>query len=175
MECQLMLLSAAGSELSFRERCRLRFAPRTVWRNFADHTPAWRTPARLVRFLRPVRSPSACMPVPQPQLHPLRLHPGDRVRIKSAEEIRSTLDANGRSEGLGYIPLVMDGFCGRHAVVYKTVDRFFDERQWRLLRLRNVVILEGIYCEPPIDAPREYAGCNRTCFLFWKEAWLQRA
>ena len=45
----------------------------------------------------------------------------------------------------------------------------------RMLRIRNTVILDEVYCEPPADGSDDYAGCHRTCFLFWKEAWLERA
>ena len=68
----------------------------------------------------------------------------------------------------------MADHCGQEYVVGKRVRRFFDERTRRLLKLRNVVILDGVYCEPPRGDFHDYAGCDRTCFFFWKEAWLER-
>ncbi len=43
-----------------------------------------------------------------------------------------------------------------------------------LIQDKDVVILEGVHCEPPPDIGEDWAGCKRTCFLFWKEAWLER-
>lgn len=105
---------------------------------------------------------------------PLGLKPGERVRVKSREEIRATLDERYRLEGMAYIPAVMDSFCGRSFTVRKRVTRFFDERNWRMLRVKNAVILDGSFCEPAETLGCEYAGCQRTCFLFWKEGWLER-
>ncbi len=104
---------------------------------------------------------------------PLRLQEGERVRVKTLEQIRATLDPVGDCEGLGFMP-VQAAFCGREFTVHKRVERFFDERTRRMLRIRNTVILDGVYCEPPADGSDDYSGCHRTCFLFWKEAWLER-
>lgn len=105
---------------------------------------------------------------------PLGLRSGERVRVKSREEIRTTLDEDGRFEGMAYLPAVMDSFCGRSFTVRKEVNRFFDERHWRMMKLKRAVILDGVFCEPPEHLGCAYAGCQRTCFLFWKEGWLDR-
>ena len=60
--------------------------------------------------------------------------------------------------------------CRRHV----RAIRFFDERTRRMLRLRDVVILDEAICAPPLEGAHDYAGCDRTCFFFWKEAWLER-
>lgn len=105
----------------------------------------------------------------------LHLQPGERVRVRPVEEILRTLNDKGRFQGLGYMPAIMNPYCGRIFTVKKRVDRFFDERDWRMRKLRNVVILEDAFCEPRSDGPEDYAGCARTCYVFWKEAWLERA
>lgn len=102
------------------------------------------------------------------------LRPGDRVRVRSFEEIQATLDATSSYRGLGYEPVVMNRYCGGTFVVRKRIDRFFDERRWKMLKVREVVILEGVFCEPPPKSLPVWAGCDRSCFLFWKEAWLER-
>jgi hypothetical protein len=104
----------------------------------------------------------------------LRLEPGELVRIKALGAIQATLDHRGRCNGLPFMSPVQDRFCGGSYRVKKRVDRFFDENRWRLLRLRDVVILEGVFCEPGPEIAEDWAGCRRTCFLFWKEAWLER-
>lgn len=102
------------------------------------------------------------------------LQAGELVRVRSVDEIAKTLDANGRCDGMSYLGIVMNRYAGQSFTVRKRIDYFFDERNWKMLRLRDAVILEGAYCEPPIEAGVAWAGCSRSCFLFWKEAWLER-
>lgn len=111
---------------------------------------------------------------PDPVVPPLRLQEGERVRVKALEQIRATLDPVGDCEGLGFMP-VQAAFCGGEFSVRRRVEYFFDERTRRMLRIRNTVILDGVYCEPPAGGTDDYSGCQRMCFLFWKEAWLERA
>lgn len=104
----------------------------------------------------------------------LRLQAGERVRVKTVMEVARTLDTDGKHKGMTYLPAVMDRFAGRTFTVRKRVDHFFDERNWRMLHLSDSVILDEVFCEPEEHVDCEYAGCQRTCFLFWKEAWLER-
>ena len=106
--------------------------------------------------------------------HDPPLAPGDRVRVRSYEEIEATFDATGTCGGMSFLPVVMQRFCGCTFTVRGRVDRFFDERRWKMLRLRDTVILNDVFCEPPRESDVEWAGCTRSCFLFWKEAWLER-
>ena len=108
----------------------------------------------------------------QPEV--LGLEAGDRVQVKSVEEIAATLDEEGKFEGLAYIPALMDRYCGQTYTVRKRAVRFFDERSWRMVKVKNVVLLDEVFCEPPRHIDCDWAGCDRTCFLFWKEGWLRR-
>jgi hypothetical protein len=105
---------------------------------------------------------------------PLGLQPADLVRVKTYEEIQKTLDENGRCEGCAFT-FAMQQYCGRTFRVHKRINLFFDERSWKMLKTKNMVILEGAYCHSAPDVPLDWAGCDRSCFLFWKEAWLERA
>ena len=104
----------------------------------------------------------------------LGLEPGDRVQVKSVDEIAATLDEEGRFEGLAYIPGLMDQYCGQTYTVRKRVVHFFDERSWRMVKVKNIVLLDEVFCEPPRHIHCDWAACDRTCFLFWKEGWLRR-
>jgi hypothetical protein len=104
---------------------------------------------------------------------PLALQPGERVRVLEWSEILATLDEQSSCQGLGWMS-VMRAFCGTEQTVLRRVERFFDERTRRMLRIRDVVLLEGVHCRPSPNDPEDYAGCARTCLLFWKEAWLER-
>jgi len=172
MECQLQRLPEAGNELGPVERARavIRRAVAALARKAGK---AARDPSLVLERLRPARQPDAA-PRPAPAIPaPLRLEPGERVRVKDLDSIRATLDPVGDCEGLGFMP-VQEAFCGGEYAVRSRVETFFDERTRRMLRIRNTVILDGVFCEPPASGPEDYAGCQRSCFLFWKEAWLER-
>lgn len=95
---------------------------------------------------------------------PLGLQSGDRVRVRSRQEIGLTLDCEGTCPWPGYIPEVMDRFKGGTFSVRGRVERFFDERNQRLMKLRGVVLLDGAFCEPSPDSRSPFAGCSRSCF-----------
>jgi len=171
VDCQLENLPDAGGDLGALARWRLRAA--AVAGSFSRKAGRFiEDPGRLLvkaGFRRPVPSGRHAPHVPPP----LGLKPGERVRVKTLGQIRATLDAVGDCEGLGFMP-VQEAFCGREFIVRKRIERFFDERTRHMLRLRNTVILDGVFCEPSATSAVDYAGCHRTCFLFWKEAWLER-
>ena len=88
----------------------------------------------------------------------LDLQPGEWVEVRSAEEIFDTLDERGKLKGLGF-NLEMIEFCGRRFKVYKRVNRIIMESR----------ALEGVFCDGKL-----HDECDRSCFCFWREAWLKR-
>jgi hypothetical protein len=184
IDCQLKVLPEAGTRLSPADRLTISvrkkasYVVRTARKVAKDPMLLWRKLCRLMRPGSPSRRAGlvadALAGGKQGGLTAPGLKPGDKVRVKAAEQIRDTLDDKGRCQGLGYMADVMDKFCGGTFEVKKSVCLFFDERAQRLCKLKNVVILEGVCCEPPKDLEARWAGCDRACFLFWKEAWLER-
>jgi len=172
MDCQLFQLPEAG-RASTRLAVLAGRLGRGLLRRAGSAARALREPSRISRKLRALAAPASGSASPAPDRRPLDLRPGERVRVRALPEIRTTLDALKRCDGLGFMGL-MAGFCGGTYTVRKRVDRFFDERTRRMLRVRDVVILDDAFCQPPREASGDYAGCDRTCFLFWKEAWLER-
>jgi hypothetical protein len=184
MRCQLQTLGDAANRLTTVEKGLLRLQKIALYLVKASRK-VLRDPTligkKLKRLLSIGRSPPAqCAQASVSEdratkkSRVLGLRPGELVRVKSLEEIQRTLDANSKCEGMAFLQSVMEEFCGGTYRVRKRVDLFFDERRWRLLKLRNVVILDDVYCENPVDGDEDWAGCQRTCFLFWKEAWLER-
>lgn len=96
----------------------------------------------------------------------LNLQPGEVVRVKSESEIRETLDSCGKSRGLAWIPC-MSKYCGRECRVYKRVEKIILESTGEIRKARNTVLLEGVICDG-------LYGCDRSCFPFWREVWLER-
>jgi hypothetical protein len=98
-----------------------------------------------------------------------RLKPGDWVRVKSANEIFATLDANGRHRGLGIVP-EMTRFCGKQFRVFKNVNQICIETTGEIRKIRTpTVLLEGGICDGSF-----HGGCDRSLFIFWREAWLEK-
>lgn len=167
MDCQLEAAAPALEPISPLDRLRVRLA-----RGARKLTVAV---GRAVDAAKDSLIPPEPVAALSPALEPvsLGLQPGERVRVKSRAQIAATLDPGGRHRGLAYVP-AMDRFCGKELTVKKRVSLFFDERTRTQCKVKDVVILEGTYCEPALSEPSAFAGCQRTCFLFWKEAWLER-
>jgi hypothetical protein len=102
---------------------------------------------------------------------PIPLKSGDTVSIASMDEIKQVLDKDGRTEGVWFMP-AMKRYCGFEAKVLKRVNYIFDERAWKMLKCKNMVILEGVICDGEGMFSKE--GCDRSCYFFWKESWLNR-
>ena len=98
----------------------------------------------------------------------MKLHAGDWVQVRSKEEILRTLDKSGRLEGLPFMPQ-MFSYCGRrfrvHSSAYKTCDTV--SGHYRGLQLSDAVHLD-IRCDG-----QAYGGCQASCLIFWKNAWLE--
>lgn len=103
-----------------------------------------------------------------PRGHILRLQPGELVEVKLEKEIEETLDHRGSSKGLLFLPEMRD-YCGKRFKVYKRLERMMIESTGEIRRVKNTVLLEGAMC----DGSRHH-GCGRSCFFFWREAWLRR-
>jgi hypothetical protein len=99
---------------------------------------------------------------------------GDSVIVCSAQEILSTLDANGSLDGLPFMPEMLD-WCGKPFRVLRRVEKTcvdigFPTYPNRRFAADDVVMLEGPRCDG-----HGHDGCKRGCRIFWKEAWLRRA
>lgn len=99
------------------------------------------------------------------------LRAGDRVRVCSAREILSTLDAQGCLEGLPLMPEMLE-FCGQEFTVYRRADKVCDtvNGDGTLRRMRDTVHLAGVRC-----SGSAHGGCQAACLVHWKEAWLEPA
>lgn len=99
----------------------------------------------------------------------LNLRPGEWVEIRTIREIRATLDWDAKRNGLRFIP-EMSKYCGKRFKVYKILNRIVLETTGELRTIRTpTVLLDGVICDG-----RLHGGCDRSCFCFWREAWLRR-
>jgi hypothetical protein len=102
----------------------------------------------------------------------LDLQPGERVRVRSRQEIAETLNANSKNRGL-WFDWEMLPHCGRTYRVGRRVSRLVDERTGNLIEINSDnLILEGVACSGDHSSRRLF--CTRAIYPYWREAWLER-
>jgi hypothetical protein len=99
-----------------------------------------------------------------------RLRAGDLVEVKTPDEIVATLDVEGASDHLPFMPEMLD-YCGRRFRVSRRASTIcFSGPGWaRGFRTDDVVTLESVRC-----SGSAHDGCQKQCVIFWREAWLRR-
>lgn len=103
---------------------------------------------------------------------PLDLKPGDLVRVRNLDEILATLDANNKNRGL-WFDIEMLPSCGRTFRVARRVTRIINEKTGQMIHMAPqspIILLEGVLCRGQF-----HKLCARSEYLFWREAWLERA
>ncbi len=99
---------------------------------------------------------------------PKDLRAGDVVRVRSREEILATLDADGRIDGLPFMPEML-AFAGQELPVSKIAHKTCDTVSWTgIRRLDRTVHLADTRCDGSA-----HGGCQANCLLFWREEWLE--
>jgi hypothetical protein len=99
------------------------------------------------------------------------LQEGDLVEVLPFEDIRKTLDED-MCLGKTLFLEGMKQYCGKRLRVIKKLKTMIDEQSWRMVRLKDSVILENAVCDAKGQYDKE--GCDRCCFYFWKEQWLRK-
>ena len=97
------------------------------------------------------------------------LKKGDLVRVRSKEEIHSTLNHLGQLKGCTFMQ-GMTSYCGTLQRVLKPMNRFVDERDLRVKRCSGLVLLDGVMCQ----GTTEFGQCDRSCLFFWRREWLEK-
>jgi hypothetical protein len=100
---------------------------------------------------------------------PEKLKAGDWVRVRSWEEIQPMLDPFQETSGCAFLE-DMRKYCGTQQRVFKSMERFLDERDYKVKKVRGVILLENVIC----GGTPAFGRCDRSCFLFWREEWLEK-
>ena len=96
-----------------------------------------------------------------------KLKAGDWVEVRSKEEILSTLGKDGCLEGMPFMP-EMFAFCGKRFQVYKRAHKTCDT----VYPVRGRRVEHAVHLETRCNGSA-HGGCQATCLLFWKDAWLK--
>ena len=94
---------------------------------------------------------------------------GDWVRVRSLDEIESTLNHWKQVRGCAFMPEMAE-YCGTTHRVLKPMKSFVDERDLQVKRSNGIILLEGVICKGTSD----FGSCDRACFHFWREEWLEK-
>ena len=101
----------------------------------------------------------------------LGLKPGDVVRVRSKDEIMSTLDAMHKTRGL-WFDREMLPYCGSTHRVIARVQHFINEKSGEMIDLKtDALILDNVVCGG-LDSPGRWF-CPRAIYSWWREDWLE--
>jgi hypothetical protein len=99
-----------------------------------------------------------------------RFKAGDLVELRSPADVLGTLDSEGRTDGLPFMPEML-AYYGRRYRVRARVERACDTITDSSVRqIPDTVVLEDARCDGSF-----HGGCQAGCLIYWKEAWLQQA
>jgi hypothetical protein len=121
---------------------------------------------------QPKRSKTAQTSQPLEAIEPVqpeRLKAGDWVRVRSWEEIQPLLDPFKETRGCAFLE-DMRQYCGTNQRILKSMQRFLDERDYKVKKVNGVILLENVICH----GTAAFGKCDRCCFLFWREEWLEK-
>jgi len=103
---------------------------------------------------------------------PLDLQPGERVRVRSRDEIVATLNTRQRNRGL-WFDVEMVPYCGGEYRVLRRITQIVDERTGKMMRLPgDCIVLDGVVCGGCLSRNRLF--CPRSIYPYWREIWLER-
>ncbi len=153
--CQLQFIDEVGRENSWPVD-KLQFCIRKL---------RWYKKRLLLGLHRPVGQGDASA------LSPLAIGIGDRVRVRSRDDIGRTLDRSRKTGGCTFQRGMFE-HCGREFRVFKRVDYFFDEAKQSMRRCKGIFLLEESCCDGSTAYLRP---CDRNCFYFWHWKWLEKA
>ena len=111
---------------------------------------------------------------PKPSVSPAKIpapqfQEGDRVRVRPLKEIQATLNQWSQLKGCTFMA-EMGKYCETSQRILRPMKRFVDERDLRVKKTSGIILLEGVLCQ----GTAEFGSCDRSCFLFWREEWLEK-
>ena len=101
----------------------------------------------------------------------LKFFPGELVKVRSKDEIKFTLDEWGETKRCTYLRIMYE-YCDKTFRVHKNINYFYDETKIKLVKSKNIVILEDVYCNGKRRVFKK--PCDRNCFLFWHTSWIKK-
>lgn len=96
----------------------------------------------------------------------------DLVRVRSAKSIYHNLDSLNKRDGCLFMNQMIE-YCGQQFKILKVVNNFFDEYRNKMFKTKSpLYILDGLTCDGQVESFEQ--KCDRTCYFFWHEEWLEK-
>ncbi len=161
--CQYTCLDRMGRDFNTAEIC---------WHFMLRILPALRR--RIVRYARvlgrllPGADPShdTAATIQDRQILHKDLTTGDLVTVLPYQQIRTTLNKNGKCKGLSFME-GMKTYSNTTGRVLKEPLYVLDQGGEKIHKCRDLVILEDLYCDGTS------IRCDRCCLYYWKKDWLK--
>ena len=103
---------------------------------------------------------------------PAKFREGDVVRVRSKSDVLSSVDTPNKFLESLFVDQILD-YCGKQFKVYKILYHYFDEHKYRMFKvIEPLYILDGLICYGEDDMFE--VKCNRSCYLFLHETWLEK-
>jgi hypothetical protein len=173
-DCQLQSLFEDTAPITWRNRLR-QFALRmlTAFERRIDRVRRRLSPKALPEPTVAAQSGWSAEPTHVAAASSGPIQPGQWVEILTYDEILAMLDDKGRCDGLEFME-GMRRYCGRRLRVRKLVRMMFDERKWRMLKVKRPrYLLDEAICDGSGMYDKE--GCDRSCFYFWTDRWFRNS
>jgi len=103
----------------------------------------------------------------------MNLQPGERVQVRSKQDIMKTLSSGLRNRGLGF-DVEMVPYCenGDYTVL-RRIEQIINEKTGEMMRMPNpCIVLDNVVCSGNYSHNRMF--CPRAIYPYWREIWLQR-
>jgi hypothetical protein len=102
----------------------------------------------------------------------LNLQPGELIRVKSHDEILTTINTGSKNRGLWWDAELVP-YCGKTFRVVKRVHDVIDEKSGRMVHMKSPsIILDNVICQARYSPCRMF--CPRSTYAYWREIWLER-
>ena len=102
----------------------------------------------------------------------LNLEPGELVRVKSHDEILSTISRSNRNRGLLWDAELVP-YCGGKYRVLRRVTKLISEQTGKMVEMKGAcIVLDSVICQARYSSCRMF--CPRAMYPYWREVWLER-
>ena len=98
---------------------------------------------------------------------PSKFQENQKVKVKSQEEIRLTLDKENKLDGLLFMGQMFN-YCDQEHRIHKIVKNIYMGKM--IKPTASLYILYNLRCNGMSESFHQ--KCDRTCHLVWHESWL---
>ena len=169
-ECQIPSLSRISEgNVAFEKQSLVKTLKRSLARPWNFQVK--KALKRIDRFVSKKRSRTSdqSRPASNMSVSASALQAGDWVHVRSRGEIEASLDRWKELKGCAFLEYMWQ-YCDTTQQVLQVMERFLDERDYKVKKVKGLVLLKDVICHgTPV-----FGRCDRCCHLFWRVEWLEK-